>query len=378
MASLYNKSLSAISGRSASQTGSLRHIALGAVDIQEADIQRVTDTLRAGRVSPGSVQRELEDMVAMGHGKVMGTMVNSGQSALHLALLHLKGLGVKRVICPAVTYISTLHAVWNAGLEVVLVDVDPTDWLMEYPQARAEDALLPVDLFGKAWLPNARGPIVVEDACEAIGAPGVGYGDIVCFSFYASHSVTTGSGGMAITSDEGTNDHIKRLANHGRRDASDLYLQPGSGKRFIFDEVGYSYKSSDLNAALAIGQYKRLQGMIWRRRMNAEILLAALQRLPLQLANPERHTFQMFPLLMLQKGLRDHFMDYLTDRGIECREAMPIVTQPVVQRMLGGVDETEFPNAYNLATNGLYVGVHHLLSTDDLDYMIEVIRGYFK
>ncbi len=355
-----------------------RTIALGAVDIQEEDIARVTDTLRAGRVSPGSVQRELEDMVAMGHGKVMGTMVNSGQSALHLALLHLKGLGAKRVLVPAVTYISTLHAVWNAGLEVVLVDVDPVDWMMGSWVVRASDVLLPVDLFGKAWnAPRPHMATILEDACEAIGAPGVGYGDIVCFSFYASHSVTTGSGGMAITSDEDTDAHIKRLANHGRRDASDLYLNPGSGKRFVFDEVGYSYKSSDLNAALAIGQYKRLQNMIWRRRMNAEILLAALQRLPLQLANPEDHTFQMFPILMLQPGLRDHFMDYLTTRGIECREAMPIVTQPIVQRMLGGVDETEFPNAYNLATNGLYIGCHHLLTEDDLGYIIDVVKSYF-
>ncbi len=369
-------------------TGTRRAIALGTTDIGEAEIRAVMDVLTSGHVSPGSYQRAFEARCAQRHGKNYATLVNSGQSALHLSLEalkrqmeHLDGYPqLRRVLCPAVTYISTLHAVWNAGLEVVLADVDPVDFLLDRKSYSGDgfQATLPVDLFGKAFDSIRHGPLpTVEDACEAIGAPGVGYGDLVCLSFYASHSVTTGSGGMVMTNDAELDATIKRLANHGRREASDLYMKPGSGKRFIFDDVGYSYKSSDLNAALGLAQLDRLDMMIMDRRQRAQRLLRGLEELAeIQLPVFDRHTFQMFPIICRQPGMRDILTAWLNDRGIETREAMPIVTQPVVMDKLR-IDPNDYPVAAHVARDGFYIGCHHKLTFDDIDWLVDQFHEFF-
>ena len=356
-----------------------RNIALGTTDIGDEERRLVDDVLTSGRVSPGAYQRSFEQAVAERHGKQYATLVNSGQSALHLSLEALKRRdpSIRRVLCPAVTYISTLHAVWNAGMVVVLADVDPVDFLITPGDPFWYDMALPVDLFGKAWRPiNLGAPAYVEDACEAIGAPGVGYGDLVCLSFYASHSVTTGSGGMVLTDDIELDQTVKRLANHGRREASDLYMTPGKGKKFVFDDVGYSYKSSDLNAALGLAQLNRLEGMILKRQRLAARLINGLDDLAdLQLPVRDRHTFQMFPIICREPGTRDGLTDYLNERGVETREAMPIVTQPIVQEKLG-IRPDDYPVAAHVARDGFYVGCHHKLTDDDIDWLIDVFHQF--
>ncbi len=361
-----------------------RRIGLGTVDIGQQEVNLVKHVLMSGQVSPGPMQRQFETAVAKWHGKQHATFVNSGQSALHLSLEVLKrhlDIPKLRVLVPAVTYISTLHAVWNAQCDVVLADVDPVDWLMD-PRGEPHDVRMPVDLFGKACITRTSKP-VIEDACEAIGAPGVGYGDLVCLSFYASHSITTGSGGMVMTDSPVWDAVIKRLANHGRVSAHDLYTMKDDGlydmsRRFVFDDEGWSFKSSDLNAALGLGQMDRLDGILTRRRT---VGLTLLERLggyaQLQLANPDGHTFQMFPIVCREAGLKPRLVAHLNDRGIETRDAMPIVTQPVVIDRLG-VRSGMFPVADHVAANGFYIGCHQHLCENDLDYVADAFSAFFR
>lgn len=358
-------------------------IGLGTTAIGERELELVTDCLHSGHVSPGAYQRAFEDAVAKRHGKRYATFVNSGQSALHLSLEVLKRVReVRRVLCPAVTYISTLHAVWNAGLEVALCDVDQEDWLLR-PGSRAGycDVALPVDLFGKAWTPVGLGVPVVEDACEAIGAPGVGYGDLVCLSFYPSHSITTGCGGMVLTDDATLDSLVKRLANHGRLVAETIYSDCTTADelRFVFTDEGWSYKNSDLNAALGLAQLERLEGVIARRQQVGLALRTCLGNFTkglLQLPDPERHTFQMFPIRCLEPGLKPRLTAHLHEHGIATRDAMPIVTQPVVQRRLD-VQPGDFPVAEDMAANGFYIGCHPGISDGDLDYIVDVFARFF-
>ena len=104
-----------------------RFISLGTADITQREIDLVMECLRSGKISPGEKTQQFEEMVATFHRMRFGTFCNSGQSALHLSLeaLKLRHPKVRRVLAPAITYISTLHAIWNAGLETVLCDVDP-------------------------------------------------------------------------------------------------------------------------------------------------------------------------------------------------------------------------------------------------------------
>ena len=324
-------------------------LTLSTVDITDDDITRVVECLQQKQLSPGPVTKEFEAGIAKLHGLPYATYCNSGQSALHLILEALKLHGrVRRVVVPALTYISTLHAVWNAGLKVVLADVDPQTYNLDWrclPTLRDDDILMPVHLFGLATVPPPDFALdnrtVVEDACEALGAPGVGYGDAVAFSFYVAHTITTGVGGMAATRHAWLDDAIKRLCNHGRVRAADLYAglrvdHFDTDVRFRFTNVGFSYKLGDVNAALGIGQLQRLPAILSRRRQVAAWLTERLQGLPLQLPTGEGHTYMMYPIVC-HDDVRDQLTTYLAQEGIETRPMMPITNQPIVEAMLGDV-----------------------------------------
>lgn len=363
-----------------------RFISLGTADITQREIDLVVDCLRSTKISPGEKTRQFEEKVAAFHRMRFGTFCNSGQSALHLSLeaLKLRHPGIRRVLVPAVTYISTLHAVWNAALEPVLCDVDPKTYNIDLgllgPSARY-DVAMPVHLFGKSVQIPPQSVPVIEDNCESFGAPGTGYGDLMCLSFYVAHTITTSVGGMVLTNRPELNEDIKRLCNHGRVRGSDLYaglrvdhLDPSV--RFTFNDVGFSFKLGDLNAALGIGQMERIEQILQRRIANGLAMIEGLLDLPaLQLPDPANNTFMMFPVICADAGLKARLVTHLNACGVETRDMMPLTTQPIVRRMLGDVED-RFPNAKRLNACGFYIGCHQRLTPDDLAYLVDAFHRF--
>ena len=365
-------------------------LTLGTVDLTKADIARAVACLKQGQLSPGATTRQFEDLVCARHQMPYGTYCNSGQSALHLILEALKTCGkVNRVLVPALTYISSLHAVWNAGLQVQLVDVDPKTYVWNWdhlPPLRETDILMPVHLFGYpvAAPPHAEALTIVEDACEAFGAPGIGYGDAMAFSFYVAHTITTGVGGLAATKHAWLDDVIKRLCNHGRLRAQDLYAglrvhQVDAEVRFRFNEVGFSYKLGDVNAALGIGQVQRLASILARRRQVAGWLRERLRPYPLHppYDDDQRHTYMMYPLVCFEDGVRDSLMAPLATHAIETRHMMPITNQPIVTRRLGHIED-RYPRAAWINTHGFYLGCHQHMTEADCDRIADAFQVVFE
>ncbi|MBI4323027.1 MAG: DegT/DnrJ/EryC1/StrS family aminotransferase [Candidatus Omnitrophica bacterium] len=361
-----------------------RFISLGVADITPREIELVTDCLRSGKISPGEKTQQFEERVAVFHQMRFGTFCNSGQSALHLSLeaLKLRHPKVRLVLAPAITYISTLHAIWNAGLEVVLCDVDPKTYninlgLLE-PSARY-DVAIPVHMFGKSVQIPPQSVPVVEDACESLGAPGIGYGDLVCLSFYVAHTITTAVGGMVLTNRPELNEDVKRLCNHGRACGSDLYAglrvdALDDSIRFTFNDVGFSFKLGDLNAALGLGQMERIEQILQCRVANARVLIEGLRDLPaLQLPDPANNTFMMFPIVCATPELKIRLVRHLNDWGVETRDMMPLTNQPIVRRILGDVED-RFPNARRINACGFYIGCHQRLTPDDVAYLVDVFH----
>lgn len=370
-------------------TTSQKSVSLGTVDLTDADIDRAVACLRARQLSPGPVTQEFERLVAARHGQPYATYCNSGQSALHLILEALKTrLRIKRVLVPALTYISSLHAVWNAGLQVQLVDVDPKTYTFDWsalPPLRSTDVFMPVHLFGYPCVEAmnwGQEQTVIEDACESLGAEGTGWGDAMAFSFYVAHTITTGVGGMAATRHQWLDDTIKRLCNHGRVRAMDLYAGTRVDRvdrdvRFRFSDVGYSYKLGDVNAALGIGQMERLDAILAGRRKVAGWLTERLISYPLQLPyDGGKHTYMMYPIVCLDGGVRDGLMDALATAGIETRHMMPVTNQPVVQTVMGDI-RGKFPVADLINDYGFYIGCHQHLTEDDCDRVAAVFKDYF-
>ena len=246
---------------------------------------------------------------------------------------------------------------------------------------------MPVHLFGNPTRPPPQlgywdDKTIVEDACEALGAPGVGYGDAVAFSFYVAHTITTGVGGMVSTRHDWLDDAVKRLCNHGRARARDLYAglrvdTVDPEVRFRFTEVGFSYKRGDVNAALGIGQMGRLGSILGKRRQIAALLRERLSPYPLQLPYDNGdHTYMMYPLVCKEAGVRDGLMRHLAEQDIETRHMMPVTNQPIVTRIMGYIED-KYPVAQHINSHGFYIGCHQHMTEVDCDRIGDAFHTFF-
>lgn len=364
-------------------------------------VQNVMDVLRSGRISYGPYSRQFEEEVADLHTCSFGVLSNSGTSSLLVALQALKTVhgwaDGDEVLVPASTFVATYNIVLQNKLTPVLVDVDPCHYLVDVEKARAAitsktRAIIPVHLFGQPVdvrsLAFYFGLKVLEDSCECIGLKGIAYGDITCFSFYMAHILTTGVGGMAITDDPEYATTMRSLVNHGR---DNIYISIDDGrdrlaevigKRFSFQYVGHSFRITELESAIGVAQLPDLRDWMTARRANALFLLGALEGScytgdRLQLPGERlkgQHAWMMFPLVCDNEDDKKRLCLALESAGIETRDALPLVTQPVY-----GIKNPQklYPNAYRLATCGFYVGCHQYLTMKDMIKIAEFIRGYY-
>jgi len=372
---------------------------LGSSSIGDLEKEYVRKVLDDNFISPGPVVQEVEKETARLHGMKHGLALNSGQSAIHVAIQAIAETRLKGrrplVAVPACTYISTLAAAVLAGCDIVLVDVEVPSANM-CPESlrtvlndamlsgRPVDIVVPVHLFGKACSPRVfqickeSDVWVVEDACESTFAPEMGKGHILTTSFFSNHLISAGGGGVIMTNDHALDHYCWKLINHGRsgRFGNDDIHQIAD--KFHFDEWGHSMKWSDVPAAIAKAQIERRDELYGARKRNAKALNDNLKELEdtglTQLPNPTGHTFMVYPIVLNDKLDANNIIRDLNDNGIEIRRMMPITNQPVVQNYFGGTLETEFPNAHRLNQQGFYVGVHPELTLHEIDAMSEIIK----
>src|SRR3954469_11929572 len=217
-----------------SMAKSLRKIGVGGFRITAREKRLVNEVLASGRLSYGPKCEEFERRLSALHGCTHGVFCASGSAALHLALTALaEQRGWKpgdQVIIPALSFIAVANIVRLAGFQPVLADIDPATFnispndLRRGPRTRC---LIPVHSLGLAadmeaiseWT-RKNDIAIIEDACEAmfarVGDKWVGsWGDVTCFSTYASHTISTGVGGMAICRDAELTSIMRSLLHHG-------------------------------------------------------------------------------------------------------------------------------------------------------------------
>jgi perosamine synthetase len=248
-------------------------IPLSAPDVNEEDIQAVSNVLRNSRLSLGPKLEEFEHAIAAYVGASDAIAVNSGTSALHLCLRAL-GIGEgDEVIVPSFAFIAVANAVRHERATPIFVDIGPDTLNLDPSQIEAvitfrTKAIIVVHTFGcpadlEAILEIARRHDlrVIEDACEAIGAQYNGrmvgvLGDAGVFSFYPNKQITTGEGGVVVTRNPKISQFVKKARNQGRDDQESW---------FQHSELGYNYRISDINCALGLEQLKRIEPILMRR-----------------------------------------------------------------------------------------------------------------
>jgi perosamine synthetase len=320
-------------------------IPLSAPDVREEEIDAVVGVLRTPHLSLGPKLQEFEGDVARYVGSSFGIGVSSGTAGLHLCIRALGIGGGDEVIVPSFTFVAVANAVRYENAIPVFIDVEPVTLNMDPSRIEAAitprtKAILITHTFGcpadlPAILEIARRHqlYVIEDACEALGAEydnrKVGsQGDLGVFAFYPNKQITTGEGGVVVTSNARIAAKVRALSNQGRSDTEDW---------FQHQEIGYNYRLSELNCALGISQLKRIEAIVMRREQIAkkyDATLKARQGLKLPpIVSPRRRISWFVYVIRLSKSCtkihRDWIVKEMNRRGIGCgRYFAPIHLQP--------------------------------------------------
>lgn len=372
-------------GRQPPSMKTRHHIPIARPLITEDEKRRVMEVLDSGRLVAGAKVKEFEHAFAAYLGARAAVATSSGTTALQVTLEAL-GIGSgDAVITTPFTFVAASNAILHAGARPVFVDVDPQTYNLD-PRA-VEDAVrrerarailcvhlygLPSDLEPLAQIARRSGALLIEDCAQAHGAQYAGrkvgtFGDAAIFSFYPSKNMTTGEGGMIVTSDQAVEGRARLLVNVG---------QDGTGE-YVYEIVGYNYRMTDLAAALGLGQLEHLDEYNSRRRHHAGRLTDGLRDLPWMMTpvEPPRcvHVYNQYTVRVPEH--RDHFVRFLNGQGIGCRVYYPhLVPQSPAYRKLGFGGQ--FPVAETLAREVVSLPVHPALEDGDLTRIIETVLQF--
>lgn len=356
----------------------------------------VLEVLRSGWVSQGPRVAEFEKRFAAYVGAPHAVAVSSCTTALHLALVV---AGVKpgdEVLCPSLSFIATANSIVYAGATPVFVDIDPCTYNMD-PEAIARavtprtKAILIVHQVGLpsrieeiCEIATRYGLVVLEDAACAIGSEyrgrriGLPHTMAACFSFHPRKILSTGEGGMITTADADIAARLRRLRQHAMT-VSDL-ARHSSTQVLIesYDEVGYNYRMTDLQAAIGMVQLGRLDEMLDRRRRLAARYTERLSRLGWLLppAQPEecRHNFQSYMMRLTSDApiTRDQLMQELLEQGVSTRRGIMASHREPPYR--DGKWDARLPQTNLIADTSIVLPLFYEMREEEQDYVIECIE----
>jgi perosamine synthetase len=306
----------------------------------------VVQVLRSGWLSQGQRVAEFEREFAHFVGAKHAVAVSSCTTALHLGFIA-AGIGPgDEVLCPSLSFIATANSIRYVGATPVFVDIDPVTFNLD--PSRLEEAItprtrailvvhqigLPAALAEISEIANRHNLLVIEDAACAIGSSyqgqriGMPHSFLACFSFHPRKILTTGEGGMVTTSDEKVATRIRHLRQHAMNTSDLTRHQSQKVVLETYDEVGYNFRMTDMQAAVGLVQLRRVDGFIERRRDLAKRYSQGLERLgwliPPSEPQGSRHNFQSYMARLAKDApvSRDELMQRLLDRRISTRRGI--------------------------------------------------------
>lgn len=390
----------------------LRNIPFSPPDMTEAEAQEVREAILSGWITTGPKTKEFERLIAICCQTKKAVALNSATAAMELTLRVL-GVGPgDEVIVPAYTYTATASVVHHVGAKIVMVDVAPDSFEMDYD--RIADAItertkvvMPVDLGGVMCdydrifaaveskrelfrpandIQKAFGRVIVlADAAHAFGARWHGrmcgeVADFTSFSFHAVKNLTTAEGG-AITwrSIEGVDDEwlykqYQLLSLHGQNKDALAKTQLGAWE---YDIVAPDYKCNmtDIAAAIGLVQLRRYAEILKRRRDIIGRYNKALELCNVQVLNHYGDDHQSSGHLYLVRLLgkdaeyRNEVIRKMAERGIACNVHYKPLPMMTAYKNLG-FDVNDYPNAYRQFENEVTLPLHTCLTDDDVEYVI--------
>jgi perosamine synthetase len=370
----------------------IRRISVSTPLLNGNELAYVTECIKTNWVSSqGKYVKKFEEIFSQYHENRKCLAVSNGTVALHLALEALKIREGDEVIVPDLTFAASVNAILYTGAVPVLVDVDPITWNIDISKieksiTKRTKAIMPVHLYGLSCdidhiieLANKYNLFIIEDCAEALGSSYNGrpvgtFGDVATFSFYGNKTITTGEGGMVVFKNEDCAEYGAVLRDHGMNKT----------KRYWHDYVGFNYRITNMQAALGVAQFERLDEFVSSKIHNAKFyneLFDSLSYFEIP-DNPSnsKNSFWLYTCLVKKDApfTRDQLIEYLHQKGIETRPVfypmheMPPYTQYAPHKLECSIDISKrgisFPSSASLSNIELeYIKKIVILFTDQFE-----------
>ena len=368
-------------------------------DIGEDEIQGVVETLRSGWLTTGPKTKQFEEEFARYVGSRYAVAVNSCTAALHLALEAVGVTARDEVILPTMTFAATAEVVRYLNATPVLVDcqpdtlnIDPTQ--IERVVTSKTKAIIPVHFAGHPCemetileIAKAHKLTVIEDAAHALPTRVQGkmvgtIGDISCFSFYATKTITTGEGGMATTENREWAERMRMMSLHGiSKDAWKRYTAEGSWYYEIL-APGYKYNLTDIAAAIGIQQLKKCDAFWRRRQQYAALYSEAFTDVPGIIVPPMvedgQHAWHLYVIQLQLERLRidrNTFIELLKQQNIGTSvHFIPLHLHPYYRDSFGYRSE-DFPHASVVFQRTVSLPIYPKMTEADIRYVSDIVKA---
>jgi dTDP-4-amino-4,6-dideoxygalactose transaminase len=361
-------------------------------NIDDADIDRVKKVLKSIFLTTGDVVGEFETSFSKYLGLSNTVAVTSCSAALHLSLLAW-GIGEgDEVITTPLSFCATSNAILHVNALPVFVDVEEETGninaeLIESKITKKTKAIIPVHLYGQMCDMNKIKQIaekykliIIEDAAHCIEGMrnGVRVGklsDLACFSFYATKNITSGEGGAIVTNNSEKAKILKMLRLHGiDKPPVDRYLK--KFQHWDMQILGWKYNMSNIQAALLIGQLKRIEDLWERRDLIWKKYESAFERNKkiklLKTVPNSKHARHLFTI-QVPENKRDSLIFSLQKKGI----GITVNYRPIhllrFYRGKFGFKEGDFPVAENIGKKTISLPLYPALKDSEVEYIINVV-----
>lgn len=357
------------------------------------EIKYLNECINTGWISSeGPFVSKFENLFAEYNNRKFGVAVSNGSAALDIAIRSL-GLGVgDEVIVPTFTIISPVQSIISSGARPVLVDCDENTWNLDVNQVESKinkntKAILvvhiyglPVDMNPILELCNRYGLFLIEDAAEMHGQYYFdrkcgSFGDLSIFSFYPNKLITTGEGGMIVMDNERLAEKCKKLRN--------LAFDPEK-RRFVHEEIGWNYRMTNLQAALGLAQFERIDAHLKRKieignlyHENLSFISDKFQ-LPVRFTEYSSNVYWVFALVANSEDLCKVVVNKLSEYQIGTRPFFWCMHEQPVFKKMGLFQNEKYPNAEKIARNGFYLPSGVGLSNDEVLKVCKIFKDIYN
>ena len=363
------------------------------------DINEGIKVLRSKRITMSKITYKFEKFFAKKMGAKYAVMTNSGSSANLLAISCLtnplsknKIQASSEVIIPAICWSTSLWPIIQNNLKPVFVDVELGTFNIDIENiekkiTKKTKAIMLVHVLGTSTNMTKLMQIakkykidIIEDTCESLGTKynnkqlGT-FGRFGTYSFYYSHQITSGEGGMILCNDTKDYNILKSLRSHGWSRDTNLHTNfkkkfNNLDERFLFIGPGYNVRPTEIQSAIALNQFKRLNQFIKIRNINRNKIINNLKKNDkwknqfsfVEVESNFKPSWFGLPILINKKYsyVKKEFLNYLSKKGIENRPIISgnFLNQPAATFYNFKLTKNDFKNADEIEERGFFIGLH--------------------